>query len=130
MLSAAFVAFTLISPRGLGAADQSDWQDVQIVATEYRFVPETVVLSSAKPIRIEIVNRGNEQHEFRSNILTGGLFDVELGDGVVRGRDIHSVIVHDKRSAVIKIIQPKPGRYDFECRIPSHHGMDGVIEIR
>lgn len=118
----------------LSAADSAppadDWQVVRIVADEYRFVPAAITVAAGRPLRVEIDNRGSEQHEFRSRLLRDHPADVELPGGMVRGRGLESLVVEERRTAVIKILAPVAGRYDFECRIPSHHGMDGVIQIR
>lgn len=138
---AALAAAVLVSPwsgpvfRVLAAAAEpappaGDWQVVRVVADEYRFTPSHVTAVAGLPLRIEIENRGSEQHEFRSRLLREHLADVELAGGTVRGRGVESVVVEERRTAVIKILAPAAGQYDFECRIPSHHGMDGVIVIR
>jgi len=37
--------------------------------------------------------------------------------------------VDNGSTATIKWLSPEPGTYIFECRIPSHHGMDGAIIV-
>jgi len=120
---------------GLGVAlavrspAQELWQTVRIEADEYRFVPNRIKLAAGKPVKIEIYNSGNEQHEFRSRLLEGHLIEVE-GQGVgVRGIGIQSIMIEKGATATIQWLSPTPDTYEFECRIPSHHGMDGTIVV-
>jgi uncharacterized cupredoxin-like copper-binding protein len=109
---------------------QDPWKTVRLETDEYRFVPNRIQLEAGQPARLEIRNIGNEEHEFRSRFLSGSLIEV-LGNGViVKATDIHSVIVETGSTAVIKWLSPEAGIYFFECRIPSHHGMDGTIIVK
>ncbi len=128
-MTAAAVAVALCGPSSIWAGE-NDWQVVRIVSEEYRFTPSKILLDTRQPIRIEITNHGHEQHEFRSSLFRDQLIDVETDAAVVRSKDLVSIIIEENHTAVIKIIAPPAGRFDFECRIPSHHGMDGTIEVR
>ena len=110
-------------------SDAQDWQTVRIEADEYRFVPNRIQIRSEQPAKIEIKNVGNEQHEFRSKLLEESPVEVEGGGLVVKGAGIHSILIEKGATAMIKWTSPAPGLYDFECRIPSHHGMDGTIQM-
>lgn len=111
------------------ASAHESWQTVEIKADEYRFVPNSIKLAASKPVRIEIHNSGNEQHEFRSRLLESHFMEVE-GQGVaVRGSGIQSILIEKGTTATIRWLSPEPGTYEFECRIPSHHGMDGTILV-
>ena len=119
--------FGLLLPSEIQAKDP--WKTVRIDADEYRFIPNRITLKAGEPVRIEVHNLGNEEHEFRSSFFNGPLIEV-LGNGViVKGTNIHSIMVETKSSATIKWLSPETGEYFFECRVPSHHGMDGVIIV-
>jgi uncharacterized cupredoxin-like copper-binding protein len=122
--------FLILSSALAGSARAQDmWRTVQIEMNEYRFHPDKITLKAGEPVRIELHNIGNEDHEFRSRLFDGPLIDVE-GNGVtVSGTGIKSVLVDNGATAAIKWLSPEPGTYVFECRIPSHHGMDGVIVV-
>ena len=114
---------------GGGARAQDPWKTISIEVDEYRFHPDRITLRAGEPVRLELHNIGNEDHEFRSRLFDGPLIDV-VGAGVtVSGTGIQSVLVDNGSTAVIKWLSPEPGTYIFECRIPSHHGMDGVIIV-
>ena len=123
----------LIMVIGLSMADdghgQDSWRNIQMEADEYRFVPNEIILEEGQPVKIEIRNNGNEEHEFRSRFMTGPLIEVE-GPGLsVKGTAIHSIIVQSGATGTVKWLSPSAGTYHFECRIPSHHGMDGIITV-
>lgn len=108
---------------------QEPWQTVRIEADEYRFVPNHIKLTTGKPVVIEIHNSGNEQHEFRSRFLEGSPIEIE-GPGItVKGAGIHSILIEKDATVTLKWLSPTLGIYEFECRIPSHHGMDGTIIV-
>jgi uncharacterized cupredoxin-like copper-binding protein len=112
-----------------GSPAQESWQTVRIEADEYRFVPNRIQLSAGKPVMIEIRNTGNEQHEFRSRLFRQTMIEVEGSGLTVKGSGIHSILIEKSTTATIKWLSPAAGSYDFECRIPSHHGMDGTIVV-
>ena len=114
---------------GKGGA-QDSWRTVRIETDEQRFVPDRITLKAGQPVKLEIKNIGNEEHEFRSPLLKGPLIEVLSNGVIVKSRDIHSIIVEYQSTATIKWLSPEPGEYHFECRIPSHHGMDGVITVK
>ena len=119
--------FGLLLPSEIQANDP--WRTIRIDADEYRFIPNRITLKAGEAVRIEVHNLGNEEHEFRSNLFKGPLIEI-LGKGViVKGTNIHSIMVETKSKATIKWLSPEPGEYFFECRIPSHHGMDGVFTV-
>ena len=129
-----WICITIISA-GLGTAfsqkghGQDSWRTIQIEADEYRFVPNEIILEEGQPVKIEIRNNGNEEHEFRSRFMTGPLIEVEGTEISVKGTAIHSIIVQSGATGTVKWLSPSAGTYHFECRIPSHHGMDGVITV-
>jgi uncharacterized cupredoxin-like copper-binding protein len=58
------------------------------------------------------------------------MIEVEIDENVVRGRNIEVVDIAAGKTARIKLLSPPEGEFDFQCRIPSHHGMDGIIRIQ
>jgi uncharacterized cupredoxin-like copper-binding protein len=119
--------FGLFQPVATWAQDP--WRTVRIEMDEYRFEPAEIKLRAGQPVVIELHNKGNEDHEFRSRLFHGPLINVEGGGVTVSGTGIQSVLVDNGATAAIKWLSPEPGTYIFECRIPSHHGMDGVIVV-
>lgn len=122
--------FTAVAAFSHAARAEDPWRTVRIDLDEYRFTPDRITLRAGEPVRIELHNIGNEDHEFRSPLFAGPLIEVKSGGVTVSGTGIHSVLVDNGSTAVIQWLSPEPGTYLFECRIPSHHGMDGEIVVK
>ena len=125
---AAAIAFGLVWGLAVGSHAQ-EWETVRIEADEYRFVPNRIKPAAGQPVRIEIHNSGNEQHEFRSRLLESHFVEIEGGGVTIQGTGIHSILIEKGTIATIQWLSPTRGTYEFECRIPSHHGMDGTIIV-
>jgi len=108
---------------------QTDWQTVEIKADEYAFTPRRIQAKANRPLELVIENEGHEPHQFRSALLKDRMIEVEIDENVVRGRNIEVVDIAAGKTARIKLLSPPAGQFDFQCRIPSHHGMDGMILI-
>lgn len=125
------VFFALLVPLdpGIGSAQSSDdaWQRVRIKAMEYQFTPDRITIEAHRPLWIEVVNLGNEPHRFKSSMFRDLMIEIEVGESSVRGKNIERVDVEPKGTAIIKILDPPAGEFDYQCRIPSHHGMDGIL---
>jgi uncharacterized cupredoxin-like copper-binding protein len=109
---------------------QTQWQTVEIKADEYSFTPRQIQAKANRPLELVIENEGHEPHQFRSELLKDQMVEVEIGQNTVRGRSIEVVEVAPGKAVRIKLLSPPAGEFDFQCRIPSHHGMDGIIRIQ
>jgi len=108
---------------------QTDWQTIEIKAEEYSFSPRRIQVKANRPLELVIKNEGHEPHQFRSALFKDRMIEVEINENVVRGRNIEVVDIAAGKMARIKLLSPPEGEFDFQCRIPSHHGMDGMILI-
>lgn len=108
---------------------QTLWQTVEIKADEYSFTPNRIHVKANQPLELIVSNEGHEPHQFRSSLFKNQMIEVEIGENDVRGPGIEIVDIAAGATARIKILSPPPGQFDFQCRIPSHHGMDGMILI-
>ena len=113
-----------------GSPAQEVWQIVEIKADEYSFTPNRIRVKAHRPLEMIIVNEGHEPHQFRSSLFKDQMVEVQIGENAVRGRGIEIVDIAAGTTARIKLLSPPPGQFDFQCRIPSHHGMDGMILIK
>lgn len=126
----AVAGLTIGFPLGPGSIHaQTGWHSVEIKADEYSFSPRRIQAKANHPLMLVIKNVGNEPHQFRSELLKGQMVEVVIDENAVRGRNIEVVEIAPGRTARIKLLSPPAGLYDFQCRIPSHHGMDGIIRI-
>ncbi|MBI3596260.1 MAG: cupredoxin domain-containing protein [Nitrospirae bacterium] len=126
----AFIGLAIIFSVGPSSVHaQTDWQTVEIKAEEYSFTPRRIQVKSNRPLELVIENEGHEPHQFRSALFKDQMIEVEIGESAVRGRNIEEVDIAAGQTARIKLLSPPAGQFDFQCRIPSHHGMDGMILI-
>ncbi len=117
----------LISGSVLAESSDDAWQKVRVKAMEYQFTPNRIEIEAHHPLWIEIKNLGKEPHRSKSSMFRNLMIEVEVGESSVRGKNIEWVDVEPEGTAIIKIIDPPAGEFDYQCRIPSHHGMDGII---
>ncbi len=118
-----------ISIESSRAQTGTDWQTVEIKADEYSFTPNRIQAKAHRPLELVVINEGHEPHQFRSSLFKNQMIEVHIGENVVRGRGIEIVDIAAGAMVRIKLLSPPPGQFDFQCRIPSHHGMDGMILI-
>jgi uncharacterized cupredoxin-like copper-binding protein len=109
---------------------QEAWQMVEIKADEYSFTPNRIEAKAHRPLELVVVNVGHEPHQFRSSLFKNQLVELLIGENVVQGRGIEIVDIAAGATVRIKLLSPPSGQFDFQCRIPSHHGMDGMIRIK
>ena len=90
---------------------------VVVVADEYRFDPETIVLGAAGRFRVEFENHGSLAHNLR--VIDDGS-DVGGTDTITGGQ---------RRSATVAV---KPGEYELVCTVGDHRelGMEGMLTVR
>jgi uncharacterized cupredoxin-like copper-binding protein len=108
---------------------QEPWQSVEIKADEYSFTPNRIQVKADRPLELVVVNEGHEPHQFRSSLFKDQTVEVWTGETIVRGKGIEIIDIAAGATVRIKLLSPPPGQFDFQCRIPSHHGMDGIIRI-
>jgi uncharacterized cupredoxin-like copper-binding protein len=108
---------------------QEPWQSVEIKADEYSFTPNRIQVKADRPLELVVVNEGHEPHQFRSSLFKDQTVEVWTGETIVRGKGIEIIDIAAGATVRIKLLSPPPGQFDFQCRIPSHHGMDGMIRI-
>jgi uncharacterized cupredoxin-like copper-binding protein len=118
-----------ISIESSRAQTGTDWQTVDIKADEYSFTPNRIQAKAHRPLELVVINEGHEPHQFRSSLFKNQMIEVHIGENVVRGGGIEIVDIAAGATVRIKLLSPPPGQFDFQCRIPSHHGMDGMILI-
>lgn len=108
---------------------QTEWQTFEVKADEYSFTPNRIEVKARHPLELVVINEGHEPHQFRSSLFKNQMTEVQIGENVVRGLGIEIVDIAAGVTVKIKLLSPPPGQFDFQCRIPSHHGMDGMILI-
>lgn len=123
------VLFTLSAhaaeePRAFTAAvNAAGVQEVEIVASSYRFEPSRIIVRAAVPLELKLRKEGGiVPHDFTLRAPEAG---VDLSESV------------STKARVVRVTFTKPGTYAFYCskKVPllgSHRekGMEGTFEVR
>ena len=92
-------------------------ETVDVVADEYSFDPETIVLSGAGQFRVRLDNHGSLAHNLR--VLDGA---TDLGGTA-------TFVGGDARTGVMRV---DPGQYELVCTVGDHEelGMTGKLTVK
>jgi uncharacterized cupredoxin-like copper-binding protein len=115
----------------MSAADAAspDWasaKSVTVVAVEYRFEPNHLVLRRGVAYRLQLVNRGKELHE-----LTAPKFfrAVEIHNPGMLNAEHTELVVQPAEKKDLYFIAPRPGRFAMWCADHDWAGMTGDIIV-
>jgi len=92
---------------------------VEVVMTEMRFSPNRIEAKVGQPVRITIVNRGAQRHDFAfSTIEMPNLQGVET-------------LTQPGQSTTLTMTFDRARVYEFRCTIPGHAeaGMTGAVFV-
>lgn len=100
---------------------------VTVVAVEYRFEPNHLVLRRGVAYRLHLVNRGKELHE-----LTAPKFfrAVEVHNPEVLNTEHTEIVVQPAEEKDFDFIAPRPGRFPMWCADHDWAGMTGDIIVK
>jgi plastocyanin len=90
---------------------------VPVVADEYSFDPETIVLSGPGELRVKLDNQGTLAHNLR--VLDGA---TDLGG-------TPTFVGGDARPGIVRV---EPGEYELVCTVGDHEelGMTGTLTVK
>jgi plastocyanin len=90
---------------------------VTVVAKEYSFDPETIVLTGGGKLTVELDNQGTLAHNLR--VLDGG-------------KDIGGTPTFAGGEPRTGTVNLEPGEYEILCTVGDHAalGMDGKLEVK
>ncbi len=118
-------ALLMLVASGCGGGDESPGRTVTVrsgktltvVADEYRFDPNTIVLTGGGKLTVQLNNQGTLAHNLR---VMDGESDIGGTPTFAGG---------GPRSGVVNL---KPGAYEFVCTVGDHAdlGMKGKLEVR
>jgi plastocyanin len=93
-------------------------ETIDVVADEYSFDPENIVLSGAGRLRVRLDNQGSLAHNLR------------VRDGAIPLGGTPTFIGGDARTGIVRI--PEPGEYELVCTVGDHEelGMTGKLEVK
>jgi uncharacterized cupredoxin-like copper-binding protein len=113
----------------LARAAGLDWSKAQlvtVVAVEYGFEPNHLVLRRNTAYRLHVENRGRELHE-----LTAPDFfkAVGLRNPEVLNRERTEIVLQPSEQKDLYFVAVQPGRYDMRCADHDWAGMTGDITV-
>jgi uncharacterized cupredoxin-like copper-binding protein len=110
----------VIAPVALAACQASAPGPATIVFEEMRFVPNRLDATIGEPLRVTLVNRGQERHDL--NFPSLHMPDLEGVQAILEPGEIR----------VITLTFDQAGTHTFQCSLPGHAvaGMTGAAFVR
>lgn len=114
LLAAVALSAVLVAACGGAASPAPTPQTVAVTATEFKFDPSAISVSTGSAITISLTNGGTIEHDFTIDALNA------------------KVLVKAGEIAEAKLGDLAAGTYDFYCSIPGHKeaGMVGTLEVK
>jgi uncharacterized cupredoxin-like copper-binding protein len=100
-------------------------QRIDVTIKGFTFVVKQVPLQLSTPTVIVLRNEDQVRHDFGSPVFHGAAVRVERDGVTTYGTGIQGVYLDPARSAEIRFMIERPGRYEFRCSI--HPEMKGEI---
>lgn len=106
-----------------------DWakaRRIDVIMTEYRFIPDHLTFQRGVPYRLHLENRGKELHE----MTAPGFFKAaHLRDPGVLNPASGDVVVTPGQQKDVYFVAEQVGRYAFSCADHDWAGMAGEIVV-
>jgi len=123
------VAVALLLPLSAGAETPLP---IRVEMIEFAFRPATIHLTTGRPVRLELVNRGQIAHQFETAYLRA--LSVRItGDTVyAETAGLDFIRLDPGGTSRLEFLPHRKGRYTFACTIEGHReaGMQGVLTVR
>jgi uncharacterized cupredoxin-like copper-binding protein len=128
---AVLAAGALASSAGAAAPPPTavDWakaRRVDVVMTEYRFIPDHLTFQRGVPYRLHLENHGKELHEMTAPDFFKA---VMLRDPGVRSPASGDVDVRPSQQKDVYFVAERAGRYELSCADHDWAGMTGEIVV-
>jgi uncharacterized cupredoxin-like copper-binding protein len=125
-LLAGLLAAVMPLPRGFAGAAETEIETIELVAVEYRFIPDHLELRHGAAYRLQIDNRGAELHEFTAAEFLAAS-TIENPEILATGSK--EIVIRPGERRILRFIAPRPGRYPFACADHDWAGMVGHIVV-
>ena len=116
----ALLMTAVFATMALGACQASTPGPPTIVFEEMRFVPNRIDAVVGEPLRVTLINRGQQRHDlYFASLHMPGLEGVEA-------------ILEPGETHTISLRFDEPGTHTFSCSLPGHAaaGMTGAVFVR
>jgi uncharacterized cupredoxin-like copper-binding protein len=110
----------------LGAAGPSP-DTINVVMTDYRFMPDHLVFRRGMPYRLHLENHGKETHEFTAPIFFA---TAKIDNSEILNREHSEIVMQPGDSKDLLLTPGKPGTYDLRCSDHDWNGMVGGITVQ
>lgn len=108
------LAFVLSAAAAAAPAPASP-RVIRIVMEEYKVTPATISLKAGERIRLELVNAGTVQHQFRSDIFRGVDVYVRTPGFDTRSERMEVIYIRPRNLVTIEFARRTPGEYAYWC---------------
>jgi uncharacterized cupredoxin-like copper-binding protein len=127
----ATVAVVALILTGCGGDDGGEGEastDIEAVATDYDFDPDSWTVPSGETVTLTLANEGEELHEWV--IIEQGT-TLERTDDFTEDMVVWEIEAEPGTSESGEFTGPSPGTYQIVCAIPGHieAGMEGTLEV-
>jgi uncharacterized cupredoxin-like copper-binding protein len=111
------------------SVDWSKAQPIEIVMTNFTFMPKALQLRRDTPYRLHFVNNGSSDHSFDAPELFRAMITAPDDRAKVEGGTIE---VEKGKTVDVTVVPSKPGSYAFHCSHFLHttFGMRGEATIQ
>lgn len=101
--------------QGSPSPENENIKVIELVATDYKFTPDTIRLSEGEEVKVVLKNQGTHPHNW-----------------VVSDLDISTKTINPGREDSVIIKAEKAGEYTFFCSVGNHRqlGMEGELFIQ
>ncbi|HKV44850.1 MAG TPA: cupredoxin domain-containing protein [bacterium] len=123
------VAVALVLP--LSAAAQTP-PAIRLEMSEFTFRPATIHLTTGRPVRLLLVNRGQIAHQFETGYLSALPVTMVSGPLHVEAPGLTIIRLDPGGTARLEFLPRQTGHFVFFCAIEGHReaGMQGILEVR
>lgn len=115
VLVPALLILSLVLPAAAAPAAAPPPRVIRIVMDEYSFTPATIPLKAGELVRLELVNAGTVQHQFRSDIFRGVDVYVRTPGFDTRSERMEVIYIRPRNLVTIEFARRTPGEYAFWC---------------
>ena len=117
-------------------ADAADWANAEAVAvvlSEFKFLPQTLVVRNGQPYALTLTNTGSQAHRFMARGFFRAIATKSLlySDAEASYPLIEAIALEPNESKILYFVPVTPGDYHLSCDVTFHatFGMVGRILI-
>jgi plastocyanin len=128
------VALRAISPLSAATASAQEMQTATVCVTEYRFNPNAITLTVGKPVELNVLNQGQQDHSLLSSIPVSGVHYVKADNtrGEQQSYEANNVINADAgagHTSVVIFTPTRAGTFEFFSKDEEDLGLVGNFVV-